>query len=87
MHSNLTGNMPYLLPNVFQRNSQLLNHATRSLTDIYVPMAKTNSRKSAFSLCGPKIWNSLPSTLKNITSLYTFKIELKESFLSGYLSS
>ena len=54
MHSNLTGNMPYLLPNNFQGNSQLHNHATRSSTDIYVPTAKTNSSKFAFSICGPK---------------------------------
>ena len=31
----------------------------------------------AFSICAPKLWNQLPSELKNLTSLTEFKRDLK----------
>ena len=31
----------------------------------------------AFSLCAPKLWNSLPNTLRSISTLSTFKSQLK----------
>ena len=30
-----------------------------------------------FSICAPKLWNQLPSELKNLTSLTEFKCDLK----------
>ena len=43
-----------------------------------VPRVRTkNYGERAFSFCGPKLWNDLPSSIKQATSVDIFKKELK----------
>ena len=54
------------------------SHSTRfsnSLLD--VPRTNTETGKRAFSVAGPKTWNSLPLSVRSAISLNTFKSKLK----------
>ena len=54
------------------------SHSTRfanSLLD--VPRTNTEIGKRAFSVAGPKLWNSLPLSVRTANSLSTFKSRLK----------
>ena len=42
--------------------------------------------KKAFSVYAPTLWNSLPLSLRSISTLSTFKIQLKTHLFNSYLS-
>lgn len=54
-----------------------------SLNLLLIPPSKLKSYGDrAFSVCAPKLWNSLPKQIKEATSVYAFKkIVLKHIFL------
>ena len=43
----------------------------------HVPRIRTRHGSRAFSVAGPTVWNSLPQTIRNISSVVTFKKQLK----------
>ena len=50
---------------------------SKSCNNLEVPRARGAYGTRAFSICGPRLWNKLPSPLKNATTLETFKKHLK----------
>ena len=64
----------------------LHSHSTRSSHKLnyYIPLAKTNLGKTSFEHCGPLIWNTLPSKIKDST-VFQFKSLLKKHLLNMYL--
>ena len=65
---------------------------TRSLRSsdkslLVVPRTKSSLGDRAFSVVAPKLWNSLPTDLRQATSLHHFKRELKTFlFNNAYVS-
>ena len=57
---------------------------TRSSNYIFFEVPR--SKKLAFCVSAPKLWNSLQNTIKNVSSLDTFKTQLK-SYLYPYIMS
>ena len=56
------------------------NRCTRSskINNLHVPFTKfTTFADRSFSIAGPRLWNSLPQNVKDITNLTSFKIHLK----------
>lgn len=53
------------------------SHSTRSSTLLNIPRTNTELGKRAFSVAGPKTWNSLPLSVRNSTSINMFKSRLK----------
>ena len=53
------------------------NLNTRQQHKLYIPHTNTDSGQRAFTVLGPKIWNSLPSDITNTHSLHTFMKKLK----------
>ena len=53
---------------------------TRQLNELYVPKVRTDSGVRAITVSGPKLWNNLPSFIKNSGSLQIFKSRLRTSF-------
>ena len=62
--------------NLNTRNSNLATASFHRLT----------STQHSVSFSGPKIWNSLPSNIRNINSLPSFKLKLKQYFINQYNS-
>lgn len=63
-------------------NSNIHSHNTRQANDIYTTFHKRTLTQHNSNYINSKLYNKLPATLKNITSITCFKNKLKE-FLSN----
>ena len=73
--------LPPILLNLFVTNNQVHNYNTR-IADNYCPQAcQTNLKQFTILFQGPKIWNALPSHIKDFSSLSTFKKHIIEFLL------
>ena len=85
MYKCLSGLAPNYLTDLFQYTEPNHQYALRSINNILqliVPKAKTEQFKSSFSYAGASTWNKLPSTIKCVSSLESFKLLAKKHFLS-----
>ena len=75
------GKLPTLLQSRFKRSENI--HNTRSRNNFIVKYSRTNLKSMCISVWGMKLRNALPVNIKEIRSLYTFKIKVKV-YLSSY---
>ena len=63
------------------------NHSNNSSTNnLYIPFGRTtNYGLKSIKINGPKIWNNIPAEIRNIKSLFQFKMTLKKHLLESYL--
>ena len=59
-HNNL---LPICLLNLFVTNNQIHSHNTRNANSYRPHSCRTNIKQFTILYQGPKIWNSLPSTM------------------------
>ena len=62
-----------------------LVHFTRQSTAFHQPYARTTLTEKSVKHEGPKLWNSLDTSLKKIQSLFLFKRKLITQLISKYL--
>ena len=48
-------------------------HTTRQNRDLFVPRVKTDNGARSILVSGPRDWNKLPSNIKELPSLTSFK--------------
>lgn len=58
------------------------SHNVRNCDLFSIPYAHTNSRLFTVKFFGPRVWNSLPMTLRKITNLNEFKNKLKQFIIN-----
>ena len=58
------------------------SYNTRSSTLYNIPAVRTNSMKTSMTFRAPKLWNSLPTVLRQSPSLTSFKFHVKQFFIS-----
>ncbi len=51
---------------------------------IYIKKAKTNTGLKSIKICGANLYNALPSYIKGIKNLKSFKTQVRETFLKAY---
>jgi hypothetical protein len=78
-HSQL---LPPIFLDLFTRNNQINNYNTRSAMNYRTHTCRTNLTKCTILYQGPKIWNSMPTNIKNSLSLYSFKTTMREFLLN-----
>jgi len=61
----------------FNKNDSVHTHNTRTKNDVRLPRINTGHGLKCLKYKIPKLWNKLPTDLKEQTSLNTFKNELK----------
>jgi len=73
---------PSYLYNLLQvyHPSRALRSSTQQL--LHVPYMSTDFGRRAFSYSSPATWNSIPLSIKNCSSLYSFKRHLKSYFIA-----
>ena len=86
--------VPINFDNWFKINYDVHGYKTRlnmnindgsKIINLFVPSARTtNYGLKQLKVNGPRIWNDLPSTIKNSTSLHIFLKKLKVHFISKY---
>lgn len=79
MFKILHNSMPSYLSNIFSPYST--NHNLRNINNkLSLPKPRTDFLKRSISYSGAKLWNDLPSKLREITSLAEFKGEICRHF-------
>jgi len=78
---------PSYLYNLLQvyNPSRALRSSTQQL--IHVPYMSTAFGRRAFSYSSPATWNSIPISIKNCSSLYSFKRHLKSHFIAQLINN
>ena len=84
MYKTVNGHGPEIRKEAFLDIGSIHEHATRSAAkgDLFVPRKTTSIVQQAVSVAGPRLWNMIPSTIKNAQSIDTFKVRLKEHYLN-----
>ena len=73
-------------PDMFDVKTSRLSYDLRSSRmNLKVPKARTNYFRNSFASAGVKLWNSLPSSLKKVTSFIQFKAKIRSYILSTQL--
>jgi len=73
----------YLL--LVYHSSRALRSSTQQL--LHVPYVSTDFGRCAFSYSSPATWNSISISIKNCSSLYSFKRHLKSHFISQLINN
>ena len=74
MYKVLNDQAPVSLKSLFIKKSEITDYNLRgSTTSLQLPLPRTECLKRSFSYSGAKIWNSLPSELRESKSFFTFK--------------
>jgi len=78
---------PSYLYNLLQvhQPSQALRSSTHKL--LQVPYLSTDFGRRAFSYSAPATWNSIPTSIKKCSSLYSFKHHLKSHLIAQLINS
>ena len=79
VYKSITGQTPEYIPSMLTYGSEHHERQTRStaLIFLHIPRSHPAYFDRAFSVQGPKLWNSLPADIRNSTSTNRFKSELR----------
>ena len=72
--------VPSYFSDYFIRNRTIHTYKTRQRNDIHLPNPKLTLGKNTFRFSGAVIFNNLPTSIKEATSLSTFKSFLRFHF-------
>ena len=86
VHSFYHQNLPNNFKNYFSSANTQRSYTTRSLTskNYFIERVNTKHGQSTCAYIGAKIWNNIPSEMKNM-SRYGFNKQFKKQILSNYL--
>ena len=84
---NYTNNhLPKIFQDSFHRNSHVHNYPTRRSNEFHLPLLRTVHAQNIFTYTGPRFWNNLDNSLKELHKFITFKYNLKKHLLSKYIT-
>ena len=73
---------PKSLHNKFAERSTISKYDTRNKTDLQIPRLNLDFSRKSFTYTGLKTWNSIPTYIRESSTLTRFKNGLKNHFLS-----
>ena len=73
--------MPLKKSYTFPANSSVHSHFTRRCGDLRIDHCRTLCRWTTVQIEGPKLWNMLPMSVKNLPTLPQFKYKVKQYFM------
>ena len=84
MYKTVNGHGPEICKETFHDISSIHGHAIRLDVndDLCVPTKTASIAQQAVSVAGPRLWNMIPSTIRNAQSIDTFKAKLKEHYVN-----
>jgi len=77
--------MNNMLPGVNPFNFSKLSHDhdTRHRSELRIDRCRTKMRQSTVQFQGPKLWNSLPQNILNLSTLNSFKKKVKDYLVNS----
>ena len=86
MFKYMNNQAPTYLQIMFEKRSQIHDYNTRNMNDINLVKCHTALAQNSFCYRGAVVWNSPPPEIRNLSNLNTFKRNLRNDFLSSWLS-
>ena len=85
MHKDFNGHAPAYISNMFIKTSDIHDRCLRSSdnNELRVPFSKTRYYENSFSVNGAKLWNSLPTNIKQISNINSFKNAVRSYLLNS----
>jgi len=80
MHKYVYNKLPVCFNRYFEDEKKTHNYNTRQKDDVPGSSRRLVVSRMGLKYRGPRLWNSLDFTLKNITSIHVFKKELKNFY-------
>ena len=74
---------PSYLKDVLRQHRPVRTLRSADLNLLTEPVSRTKTAARRFSCSGPRVWNTLPQTIRTSNSLATFKTQLKTHFFTG----
>ena len=71
--------LPKTLVKLFRITTNIHDHNTRRKMKLFTKLARLNIRKNSIAVQGPILWNSIPETMQNASSLKQFVFLYKSS--------
>ena len=84
MFQHHTNQLPNTFKTYFTKHVENHKYETRNAQDYIINKTKKTFSNQAIRNCGPSFWNSLDKKVKRCKNVKSFKIVLKENFLSKY---
>ena len=83
VYKGMKGQSPEYITSMLTPVSEYHERQTRSTANnkLHIPRSHTSKYDKAFSITGPRAWNSLPTEIRESTNLFEFKRELKHYLL------
>ena len=87
MYQFVNGNIPDIFNGFFVRNRDRNVHQynVRNADELYVPYACLDVRKFSLKISGAKLWNVLPTYIKESSSLDMFKQNLRKLLIDNMI--
>ena len=86
VYKSITGQAPECISSMLTCVSDERQTTSTTLDLLHIPRSHSAYFDTAFSVKGPKLWNSLPADIRNSTSVNRFKSELKHYLLYNDLN-
>ncbi len=81
MFKTMHGSYPEWLLS-FKTENEATGSITRQHNNLYVPRTRTETGARSLAVTGPKLWNELPTCMKEAPNLQIFRHRLKNYLLS-----
>ena len=84
VHDVINGNVPPYFSNFFSKIGHCYDTRQQKRNDLSIPKYNNNYGQFSTKFTGAKIWNSIPSHIRDTRSRSTFKANFKSHLLSQY---
>lgn len=81
MYKYYCGMTPIGISMIFSKRRQIHNLFTRSVTNLYIPRARTSLLQRSLRIYGPKIFNKWFHSISSSLSVHSFKYTIKKRIL------
>ena len=81
VHRILNEQYSEVLKHKFTKNPHVSNYEARGVNDLQVPRFRLEITRKSFSYNGAKVWDDIPSNIRNVESAALFKKQVRNYFL------
>ena len=85
MYKFSTNDLPSVFKEYFHKRSSIHNFQTRHINDLNLTNNKKSFLDHSIRTCGPTLWNSLPTAIKDSKSVNHFQNQFKYKVIQTYV--
>ena len=85
MYKFSTNDLPSAFKEYFHKRSSIHNYQTRHVNDLNLTNNKKSFSDNSVRTCGPILWNSLPTVIKDSKSVNHFRNQFKHKVIQTYV--